>query len=50
MRGTGIAGVVVFGIFALIVADIWTHPKGTAAAGSAIIQTEKNFGNQAIGK
>lgn len=42
-----LAGAVVFG---LILADIWTHPAGTNAAGNAIIQLEKNTGNQLIGK
>lgn len=49
MRVTGfwvLTGVVVFG---LIVADIWTHPKGTAAAGSAVNTLEKNTGNQLLG-
>lgn len=39
-------GAVVFG---LIVADIWTHPNGTSAAGKAITTLEKNTGNQLIG-
>lgn len=39
-------GAVVFG---LIIADIWTHPSGTQAAGSAINTLEKNTGNQLIG-
>jgi hypothetical protein len=42
-----LAGAVVFG---LILADIWTHPAGTNAAGKAIIGLEKNTGNQLIGK
>ena len=41
-----LAGAVVFG---LILADIWTHPAGTQAAGNAIISLEKNSGNQLIG-
>lgn len=41
-----LAGAVVFG---LILADIWTHPAGTNAAGSAIIQLEKNTGSQLTG-
>ena len=40
-------GAVIFGI---IVADIWTNPKGTSAAGNAIISLEKNTGNQLLGK
>jgi len=49
MRVTGfwaLTGAVVFG---LIVADIWTHPAGTNAAGSAINTLEKQTGNQLIG-
>jgi hypothetical protein len=42
-----LAGAVVFG---LILADIWTHPAGTTAAGSQIVSLEKNTGNQLIGK
>jgi hypothetical protein len=42
-----LAGAVVFG---LIIADLWTHPAGTAAAGSAVINLEKNTGNQLIGR
>lgn len=50
LRVTGfwaLTGAVVFG---LIVADIWTHPAGTAAAGKAITGLEKNTGNQLLGK
>ena len=50
MRVTGfwaLTGAIVFG---LIVADIWTHPRGTSAAGSTLISLEKNTGNQLIGK
>ena len=49
LRVTGfwaLTGAVVFG---LIVADIWTHPKGTTAAGQQIVSLEKNTGNQLIG-
>lgn len=42
-----LTGVVVFGI---IVADIWTHPAGTRAAGNTLISVEKNTGNQLLGK
>lgn len=42
-----LAGAIVFG---LILADIWTHPAGTSAAGTAIVNLEKNTGNQLIGK
>jgi hypothetical protein len=41
-----LTGAVVFG---LIVADIWTHPTGTTAAGTAINTLEKQTGNQLIG-
>lgn len=41
-----LTGAIVLG---LIVADIWTHPSGTNAAGNAIINLEKNTGNQLIG-
>lgn len=41
-----LTGAVVFG---LIIADIWTHPAGTNAAGSAVNQLEKQTGNQLIG-
>lgn len=50
MRVTGfwaLTGVIVFG---LIIADIWTHPAGTAAAGAQINSLEKTTGNQLIGK
>jgi hypothetical protein len=50
MRVTGfwaLTGAIVFG---LILADIWTHPQGTAAAGNAVISLEKNTGNQLVGK
>jgi hypothetical protein len=40
-------GAIVFGI---IVADIWTNPPGTKAAGDAIVSLEKNTGNQLLGK
>ena len=42
-----LAGAVVFG---LIVADLWTHPQGTRAAGTTIVSLEKNTGNQLIGR
>ncbi len=50
LRVTGLwtlAGAVVFG---LILADIWTHPAGTKAAGSTVVSLEKNTGNQLLGK
>ena len=49
LRVTGfwtLAGAIVFG---LIIADIWTNPKGTAAAGNTLIQLEKNTGAQLTG-
>jgi hypothetical protein len=42
-----LTGVIVFG---LIIADIWTHPTGTTAAGTQIVNLEKNTGNQLIGQ
>lgn len=50
LRVTGfwaLTGAIVFG---LIVADVWTHPRGTNAAGNALVRLEKNTGNQLIGK
>ena len=41
-----LTGAIVLG---LIVADIWTHPAGTTAAGQQIVNLEKNTGNQLIG-
>jgi hypothetical protein len=41
-----LAGLVVIG---LIVADVWTHPSGTNAAGSQIVNLEKNTGSQLTG-
>lgn len=49
LRVTGfwaLTGAIVFG---LIIADIWTHPAGTQAAGTAVTSLEKNTGNQLIG-
>jgi hypothetical protein len=49
LRVTGfwaLTGAVVFG---LIIADIWTHPTGTTAAGTAVNTLEKQTGNQLIG-
>lgn len=49
LRVTGfwaLTGAVVFG---LIIADIWTHPAGTNAAGNAVIALEKNTGSQLTG-
>jgi len=50
MRVTGFWAAVGAVTLGLIVADIWTHPAGTNAAGQAIIGLEKNTGNQLIGK
>jgi hypothetical protein len=50
MRVTGFWAAVGAVIFGLIIADIWTHPAGTNAAGKAVIALEKNTGNQLIGK
>lgn len=49
MRVTGfwaLAGLVVVG---MIVADVWTHPAGTKAAGTQVVSLEKNTGNQLLG-
>lgn len=49
LRVTGfwaLTGAIVFG---LIIADIWTHPAGTNAAGNALITLEKNTGSQLTG-
>lgn len=49
MRVTGFWAAVGAVIFGLIIADIWIHPKGTQAAGNAVISLEKNTGNQLLG-
>jgi hypothetical protein len=49
LRVTGfwaLTGAIVFG---LIIADLWTHPEGTRAAGSTLISLEKNTGAQLTG-
>lgn len=49
LRVTGfwaLTGTIVFG---LIIADIWTHPAGTSAAGNSLITLEKNTGSQLTG-
>ena len=50
MGVTGFWGAIGAVIFGLIIADIWTNPKGTAAAGASIVSLEKNTGNQLLGK
>jgi hypothetical protein len=50
MRVTGFWAAVGAVVFGLIVADIWTHPAGTTAAGQQITNLEKNTGNQLIGQ
>jgi hypothetical protein len=50
MRVTGFWAAVGAVVFGLIVADIWTHPAGTTAAGQQITALEKNTGNQLIGQ
>lgn len=50
MRVTGFWAAVGAVIFGLIIADIWTHPAGTNAAGTNIVNLEKNTGNQLIGQ
>jgi hypothetical protein len=49
VRVTGFWAAVGAVIMGLIVADIWTHPAGTNAAGKAITSLEKNTGNQLLG-
>lgn len=49
LRVTGFWAAVGAIVFGLIVADIWTHPAGTNAAGNSIIGLEKNTGNQLLG-
>ena len=50
LRVTGFWAAVGAVIFGLIVADVWTHPTGTTAAGQQIIGLEKNTGNQLLGQ
>jgi hypothetical protein len=41
------------GMFALggiMLADVLTHPQGVKAAGTQIVNLEKNTGNQLLGK
>lgn len=49
LRVTGFWAAVGAVVFGLIVADIWTHPQGTSAAGQQIVSLEKNTGNQLLG-
>jgi hypothetical protein len=46
---TGLWAAVGAVIFGLIIADLWTHPQGTTAAGNAITGLAKNTGNQLLG-
>lgn len=48
-RVTGFWAAVGAVIVGLIVADVWTHPAGTTAAGSQIVALEKNTGAQLTG-
>lgn len=50
LRVTGFWAAVGAVVFGLIVADIWTHPTGTTAAGQQVISLEKNTGNQLLGQ
>ena len=50
LRVTGAWAAVGAVIFGLIIADIWTHPKGTQAAGQAVNTLEKQTGNQLLGQ
>jgi hypothetical protein len=49
LRVTGFWAAIGAVVFGLIIADIWTHPTGTTAAGSAVNTLEKQTGNQLIG-
>jgi hypothetical protein len=49
LRVTGFWAAVGAVVFGLIIADIWTHPAGTNAAGTNIAAVEKQTGNQLIG-
>lgn len=49
LRVTGLWTAIGAVVFGLIVADIWTHPSGTNAAGTQIVGLEKNTGNQLLG-
>jgi hypothetical protein len=49
MRVTGLWAAIGAVIMGLIVADIWTHPAGTTAAGTQIVNLEKNTGSQLTG-
>lgn len=49
LRVTGLWAAVGAVVFGLIVADIWTHPAGTTAAGTQLVGLEKNTGNQLLG-
>ena len=49
LRVTGIASAIGAVIVGLIIGDIWTHPKGTQAAGQEVVALEKNTGNQLLG-
>lgn len=48
-RVTGLWTAVGAVIAGLIVADLLTHPKGTATAGQVITSVSKNTGNQLLG-
>lgn len=49
LRVTGFWAAVGAVIGGLILADIWIHPAGTQAAGTAINTLEKQTGNQLLG-
>jgi hypothetical protein len=49
LRVTGFWTAVGAVVFGLIIADIWTHPSGTSAAGSELVSLEKNTGSQLAG-
>lgn len=50
MRPAGFIGVVGLIIVGVIIADFLTHPAGTKAAGTGIVQVEKPTLNALLGK
>lgn len=50
MRVIGVWTAIGAAIMGIVLADIWTHPAGTKAAGSTVVQLEKQTGNQLLGQ
>jgi hypothetical protein len=48
-RVTGLWAAIGAAIAGIVIADVWTHPQGTTAAGEQIVSLEKNTGNQLLG-